>query len=30
MLVWKTPAEKMNPFWVEALRAYRNEMPIPA
>jgi len=29
MLVWKTPAEKMNPFWVEALRAYRNEIPIP-
>jgi membrane glycosyltransferase len=25
ILVWRTPAEKMNPFWAEALRAYRNE-----
>ena len=29
ILVWKTPAEKMNPFWGEALGAYRNEAPVP-
>ena len=29
ILVWKTPAEKMNPFWGEALRAYRNVAPVP-
>jgi membrane glycosyltransferase len=23
-LIWRTPAEKMNPFWPEALRAYRS------
>jgi membrane glycosyltransferase len=28
ILVWRTPAEKMNPFWAEALRAYRNEQPV--
>jgi membrane glycosyltransferase len=30
ILVWKTPAEEMNPFWADALRAYRNETPVPA
>jgi membrane glycosyltransferase len=23
-LIWRTPAERMNPFWPEALRAYRS------
>jgi membrane glycosyltransferase len=30
LLVWRTPAEKMNPFWVEALRSYRNQRPVVA
>jgi membrane glycosyltransferase len=25
ILVWRTPGEKMNPFWAEALRVYRHE-----
>jgi membrane glycosyltransferase len=29
VLIWKTPGEKMNPLWAEALRAYRNETPVP-
>jgi membrane glycosyltransferase len=29
-LVWRTPAEAMNPFWSDALRVYRNERSVPA
>jgi membrane glycosyltransferase len=29
-LIWRTPAEKMNPFWSDALRVYRNERSVPA